>query len=98
MTVNIAHIIQEGTWLPTTSTGGLHTPAESPDLNPIENVWGSMKEFLRNAYKPRGLEELKSGIKEFWMKLTPEVCTKYINHLQTVIPIVIEKHGGPSGY
>ena len=74
------------------------TPAESPDLNPIENIWGSMKEFLRNSYKPRGLQELKLGIKEFWMKLTPDVCTKYINHLQTVIPIVIEKHGGPSGY
>ena len=74
------------------------TPAESPDLNPIENVWGSMKEFLRNDYKPRGLEDLKSGIKEFWKKLDPATCTKYINHIQRVIPVVIEKEGGPSGY
>lgn len=74
------------------------TPAESPDLNPIENIWGTMKEFLRNEYKPRGLEELKSGIREFWGKLTPATCTKYIDHLHTVIPIVIQKQGGPSGY
>ena len=27
------------------------TPPESLDLNPIENVWGSPKQFLRNTYK-----------------------------------------------
>ena len=59
------------------------TPAESPDLNPIENVWGSMKEYLRNIYKPRGLEDLKQGIWQFWKTLTPSVCTRYLNHLWT---------------
>ena len=74
------------------------TPAESPDLNPIENVWGSMKEFLRKEYKPKGLEDLKKGIREFWKTLTPSVCTRYINHLHRVIPKVIEENGGPSGF
>ena len=74
------------------------TPAESPDLNPIENVWGSMKEFLRNSYKPKGLEDLKEGIRVFWNNLTPAVCSRYIDHLHTVMPVVIEKGGGPSGY
>lgn len=74
------------------------TPPESPDLNPIENVWGSLKEYLRNVHKPKNLEELKGGIKEFWKSLTPEVCTRYINHLHRVIPAVIEKQGSPSGF
>ena len=74
------------------------TPPESPDLNPIENVWGTMKEFLRKDYKPQGLEDLKCGIKKFWKRLTPAVCTRYINHIQKVIPAVIDKQGGPSGY
>ena len=74
------------------------TPPESPDLNPIENIWGSLKQYLRNVYKPKNLEELKSGIQQFWVTLTPEVCTQYIQHIQKVIPKVIENNGGPSGY
>ena len=75
-----------------------YTPPESPDLNPIELVWGSMKQYLRNTWKPRNLEQLKSGIESFWSKLTPAVCRKYIGHLKKVIPKVIEVGGEPSGY
>ena len=59
---------------------------------------GSVKEYLGNDYKPRGLEDLKLGIKEFWKKLTPAKCTKYIEHMQKVIPVVTEKQGGHGGY
>ena len=74
------------------------TPAESPDLNPIENVWGSMKYFLRHQYKPRNVESLERGIKEFWLSMTPDVCCKYINHLYKVMPKVVQVEGAASGY
>ena len=32
---------------------------------------GSMKDHTRNIVKPRGLEELKRGIREFLKTLTP---------------------------
>ena len=31
------------------------TPPESPNFNPIENIWGSMKQYLRTHYKPKNL-------------------------------------------
>ena len=74
------------------------TPPESPDLNPIELVWGSLKQYLHNFYKPRNLEQLKAGIQQFWITLTPEMCTRYIKHLDKVIPKVIQVNGDPSGY
>ena len=74
------------------------TPPESPDLNPIENVWGSLKQFLRTQYKPKNLEDLKTGIQQFWASLTPDICRSYINHLHKVMPKVIEVNGNPSGY
>ena len=74
------------------------TPPESPDLNPIENVWGSMKQYLRTHYKPKNLQELKDGIQHFWLTLTPEVCKRYIRHLEKVMPKIVEVQGDPSGY
>ena len=75
------------------------TPAKSPDLNPIENVWGSLKYYLCTHHKPTNLQTLLSGITEFWKTLTPEICTKYISHIQKkVIPKVIEVNGVASGY
>ena len=75
------------------------TPPESPDLNPIENVWGSMKQYLHSSYKPRNLQELKDGIEQFWVTLTPEVCQRYINHItKKVMPKIVNVQGDPSGY
>lgn len=70
------------------------TPAESPDLNPIKQVWSHLKQYLTHIIKPKNKQELIDGIKHFWnTKLTAAQCTRYINHLHRVIPVVIAKQG-----
>ena len=67
-----------------------HTPPESPDCNPIENMWHEMKEHLRREVKPQNKEELIEGILSFWQTVDCAKCRRYINHLSKVLPKVIE--------
>ena len=41
------------------------TPAESPDMNPIENLWHELKHFLRTFVKPMNKDELVARIQRF---------------------------------
>lgn len=74
------------------------TPPESPDMNPIENLWHELKETLRNDVKPRTKEELEAGIKQFWAGVTAEKCQRYIGHLKKVVPRVVERNGRATGF
>ena len=74
------------------------TPASSPDINPIENVWHELKYFLAHIIKPLTKHELVEGIKTFWKeRMTPEKCIRYIQHTHTVLPKVIRVEGGITG-
>ena len=64
------------------------TPPESPDINPIENLWHELKEYLRREIKPKTKDELVNGIVKFWGLVSSEKCREYIRHLDKVIPRV----------
>ena len=73
------------------------SPPELPDLNPIENIWGSLKQYLRTQYKPHNMEELKQGIMQFWNSHW-KYMKVYFSLTHKVIPKVVEVNGNPSGY
>ena len=85
-------------WLAQNGICWWRTPPESPDLNPIENVWHELKEYIHREIKPLNKDQLVNGILEFWRTVTVEKCRKYIGHLRKVIPRVIELEGQATGY
>ncbi len=60
-------------WLNGHGVGVLDWPANSSDLNPIENLWGIVKRKMRNK-RPKKADELKATDKETWASLTPQQC------------------------
>ena len=85
-------------WMKDNSINWWRTPAESPDLNPIENLWHELKEFIRREVKPKTKDELIQGIIQFWRTVDVAKCKKYIGHLRKVIPKVIELEGAATVY
>lgn len=74
------------------------TPPESPNLNPIENMWYDLKKYLHATVQPRTQRELIVGIQSYWGTVTPTKCVYYITHLRKVIPKIIELEGASTGY
>ena len=74
------------------------TPAESPDCNPIDNLWLELKEIIRREVKPQTEQDSVDGIERFWSTVSVSKCKKYIRHLRKVLPRVIELNGDATGY
>ncbi len=55
----------------------LDWPANSPDLNPTENLWGIVKSKMRNTWH-NNAEDLKAAIKATWGSLHPSSATDWL--------------------
>ncbi len=58
----------------------LDWPANSPDLNPIENLWGIVKRKMRDT-RPNNADDLKATVKETWASIPPQQCHKLITSM-----------------
>ena len=50
------------------------TLPETPNLNPIENLWHELKEYIRRVVKPTSNNALITGNQAFWKTVTVERC------------------------
>jgi DDE superfamily endonuclease len=67
-------------------------PANSPDLNPIENVWGLLKLKIRSK-QPKSLMSLKRIIKEEWNAFENTYCENLISSMKNRIISCIASEG-----
>ncbi|KAI2646769.1 Transposable element Tcb1 transposase [Labeo rohita] len=81
-----------GKWFTDHGITVLNWPANSPDLNPIENLWDIVKRKLRDA-RPNTLDELKAAIEASWASITPQQCHRLIASMPRRIEAVISAKG-----
>ena len=84
-------------WL---QTSGWHVspwPSNSPNSNPIENVWRLMKKQVEKK-RPKSIEDLEEIIKEVWNGLSLDYLKTLIKSMPNRIQKCIEVKGEMTGY
>lgn len=77
----------------------LDWPACSPDLNPIENLWGLLaSKVYENGRQFATTNELKQCIRECWEAIGPEILHNLINSMPKRIFHVIKNKGSSTKY
>lgn len=75
----------------------LEQPPQSPDLNPIENLWGTLKDRVA-ARRPRTVRSLKACIESEWKKLGMAELLPLVNSMSGRLRQVIGSEGGRTKY
>ena len=80
----------------------LDWPARSPDLNPIENIWGIMQKLVNKWYLVKGTPTNRTQLFSLCKKAFKRVCKKHVKaHFDSMpkrIQKAIEANGGHTKY
>lgn len=87
-------------WLQTQPFQTMEWPAQSPDINPIENVWAYLKMKLQNKYSapPTTITDLWQRVQEQWYSITPEYCENVVLSMPKRIQTITKVKGSWTKY
>ena len=85
------------TWFNNHGTSVLDWPANSLDLNPIENLWCIVQRKVRDS-RPNNTDELKATIRVTWASITPQQYHRLIASKPCHIDAVINARGAQTKY
>jgi transposase len=78
--IHTARVVK--TWLEDNNVHGMPWPAKSPDLSPIENLWGDLVRFVyENGRQYSNKAELKAQIKLAWRQVSIERLERLIDSM-----------------
>ncbi|KAM9311595.1 E3 ubiquitin-protein ligase SH3RF2 [Gastrophryne carolinensis] len=75
----------------------ISVPAYSPDLSPIENLWGIVKRKMRDT-RLNNADKLKAAIKATWASITPLQYHRLTASMPLRIDAVIHAKGAPTNF
>ena len=68
-------------------------PGNSPDLNPIENLWGYLQEELNKREPAKTISDLKMQLESAWEALQPSFLQALVNGMPERFKTCIELDG-----
>ena len=72
-------------------------PSMSPDINPIEHLWGVLKRRVEQR-QPSSRSQLKEVISEEWHLITAETCSNLVTSMPRRLDAVLASKGGHTKY
>ena len=72
-------------------------PGNSPDLNPIENVWGILKRKV-TTMAHNSADGLWKAVQDEWYKLSAKLCKKIVSSMPKRLVLVQKSKGYPIKY
>jgi hypothetical protein len=84
-------------WLADNKVKILQWPAQSPDLNPIENLWEMVDRKIRARHFSK-TADLYAAIEEEWSKLPSDALIKLVNSMPQRCRAVIAAKGYATKY
>ena len=85
----------------------MNWPAQSPDLNPIENLWKEFKRQFHEQYSrarthisasKSAIQEYGEGLQLTWNTQGQELARKLVESMPRRVEAVIQAKGGPTRY
>lgn len=84
-------------WMNANAVPLMEWPSQSPDLNPIENLWDHLDKRIRH-YTIRNTEELFQVLELEWKNISKDFCVKLVNSMQRRCFEVIKSKGYATKY
>lgn len=72
-------------------------PAQSPDLNPIEYLWGILKKRLC-GFQPKNMEHLWDKVQKEWYFIEQAICSNLVEPMPRRCAAVLKNRGNATKY
>lgn len=84
-------------WFASHQVDVMEWPPQSPDLNPIENLWSDVKKEV-GKHQPTNNNDLWEVVKSAWSSIPPERCQKLVDSMIRRCKAVIKNKGFTTKY
>ncbi|MBW0467732.1 hypothetical protein O181_007447 [Austropuccinia psidii MF-1] len=74
----------------------LNWPPNSPDLNPIENLWFKMKHIVTHLFNPKTMDELTAAVNAVWEDMPFDHLEALLQSLPRRMQMVVDQNGAPT--